>query len=273
MKLSGVKREYMWGQALPEMLLAFPLVVILVMGSIQIALLYRGKATLNNATFLAARSGALHHGFLPNMEKAFWSRMVALGHIAPPGRSRHTTAGLYSRPDQARLLASTLALEQSHSYRPIEIIWPTKAVFDYFAIAVRDLEPCAGSGCPFYEYGGGFKPAQKSVYEIPVDNLDSRNNELHFVDGDKVTLSDANLLSVRSRYCYDMEVPVANFIIWRTLSVLNASSQDWQICQALRESFGGDRYFIPVVGHSLVRMQSGFRCEGDVEEGRDCRNI
>lgn len=268
-----VKREHTRGQALPEMLIAFPLVVILVMASIQIALLYRGKATLNNATFLAARSGSLHHGYLPPMEKAFWARMVALGHIAPAARSRNTSAGLYSDPNSARLLASTVALEQSHIYPPLEIIWPTKSVFDYFAVAVRDLEPCAGAGCPFYEYGGGFKPAQKSVYEIPVDNLDARNKELHVIDGDKVTLSDANLLSVRSRYCYDMEVPVANFIIWRALSVLNGSSPDWQVCQALRASFGGDRYFIPVVGHSLVRMQTGLRCQGDEEEGRDCRNI
>lgn len=255
------------------MLIAFPLVVIMVMGIVQIALLYRGKATVNNATFLAARSGALNHGFTASMETAFWSRMVALGQIRPELRSSATTEGLFENPDQATLLASRTALAASHTYKPIDVIWPSREVFDYFAVKVNDLEPCSGSGCPFQKYGGAFKPAAKSVFEIPVDNLDARDASLHAVDGSKVNLADANVLSIRSRYCYDLEVPVANFIIWRTLRMLNAADADWQTCELMRTTFGDNRYFIPVVGHTVMRMQTGFRCEGDEELGVNCENI
>ncbi|MBQ0758891.1 MAG: pilus assembly protein [Zhongshania sp.] len=261
------------GQALPEMLIAFPLVVILVMGIVQISLLYRGKATVNNATFLAARSGALNHGFTAKMEAVFWSRMVALGHIKPELRSSATTEGLFGNPDTAKLLASKVALAASHIYKPIEIVWPNREIFDYFAVPVKDLEPCSGAGCPFQEYGGAFKPAEKSVFEIPVDNLDARNTSLHNIASGKVNLADANLLSVRSRYCYDLEVPVANFIIWRTLRAVNGANADWQACELMSASFGNNRYFIPVVGHTVIRMQSGFRCEGDEEAGVNCENI
>ena len=261
------------GQALPEMLIAFPLVVILVMGIVQISLLYRGKATVNNATFLAARAGALNHGKLAKMEAVFWSRVVALGQIKPDLRSAATTEGLYDHPDTAILFASKNALAASHFYIPIEIVWPTREVFDYFAVAVRELEPCSGTGCPFYEYGGGFKLASESVFEIPVDNLDARDASLHDIAGSKVNLADANLLSVRSRYCYNLEVPVANFIIWRTLSAVNSASSDWQACEQMSASFGDNYYFIPVVGHSVIRMQSGFRCEGDEGAGVNCENI
>ncbi|WP_219041682.1 TadE/TadG family type IV pilus assembly protein [Zhongshania aquimaris] len=261
------------GQALPEMLIAFPLVVIMVMGIVQIALVYRGKATVNNATFLAARSGALNHGYMAKMERVFWSRMVALGQIRPELRSGSTTEGLFDSPDQAKLLASKVALATSHTYKPIEVVWPSREVFDYFAVPVKDLEPCSGAGCPFSDYGGAFKPAVKSVFEIPVDNLDARDSSLHTVDGSKVNLMDANLLSVRSRYCYDLEVPVANFIIWRTLRAVNAAEADWQACEIMTAAFGENRYFIPVVGHTVIRMQSGFRCEGDEEAGVNCENF
>ncbi|WP_022958367.1 TadE/TadG family type IV pilus assembly protein [Spongiibacter tropicus] len=261
------------GQALPEMLIAFPLAVIMVMGVVQIALLYRGKATVNNATFLAARSGSLNHGYTENMENVFWSRMVALGHISPEARGNATTIGLFGNPDEANLLASKKALAISHSYKPVEVIWPTREVFDYFAISVKDLEPCSGSGCPFSKYGGGFKPAQKKIFEIPVDNLDARDSSLHVIDGRKINLLDANLLSIRTRYCYQLEVPVANFIIWRTLRVINSENTDWLKCEGMRGVFGRDHYFIPVVGRSVIRMQTGFRCEGDGENGVNCKNL
>ena len=261
------------GQALPEMVLVFPLVVILVMAILQVALLYRGKATLNNATFLAARSGSLNHGFVASMESTFWNRMAALGQIRPNLRNTNTTVGLYSNPGFVNSNATQLAMGASHLYAPIEVIWPTKEVFNHFAVRFNPLESCSGAGCPFSSVGGAFRLANNSVFQIPLENQGARVQAMQLIDEKKVDLQDANLLSIRSRYCYDLEVPVANFIIWRTLQVSQGLSADWRACQLLGLSFGENRFVIPMTGHSIVRMQTGFRCEGDEQVGSNCENI
>src|SRR5690606_39934925 len=66
------------GQAMPELLIVFPLAVIMIMVIIQFGLLYRAKATFNNATFLAARAGALDHGYTANMKTIFFEQMTSL---------------------------------------------------------------------------------------------------------------------------------------------------------------------------------------------------
>lgn len=261
------------GQALPEMVIVFPLVVILVMAILQIALLYRGKATLNNATFLAARSGSLNHGFTGNMESVFWDRMAALGQIRPELRSNATTGGLYNSPNALNLAATRAALAVSHLYRPIEIIWPTKEVFNHFAVPYRPLESCSGASCPFSSVGGGFRLANSSVFQIPLENQDARVQTMQLVGDRNVDLQDANLLSIKSRYCYDLEVPVANFIIWRTLQFSQGFTADWRACQLVGLQYGENRFVIPMTGHSIVRMQTGFRCEGDENVGSNCENI
>ena len=261
------------GQALPEMVIVFPLVVIFIMMILQIALIYRGKATLNNATFSAARSGSLNHGFITKMQAAFFDRMAALGHIKDVAKNNTTTVGLYNKPNQDNLSATRQAVKASHQYEPIEIIWPTKEIFNHFAISYNPLESCSGKNCPFSDVGGGFRLSKGSVYQIPVDNPDARVQSMQDINGRGVDLQDANLLSIKSRYCYDMEVPVANFIIWRSLQVIQRRQQDWIECQNMAALFGDNKYFIPMTGHSIVRMQTGLRCEGDEERGIDCRNI
>ncbi len=261
------------GQALPEMVIVFPLVVILVMGIVQLALLYRGKATLNSATFLAARTGALNHGYINAMESAFFDRMAALGHIPEGLKGAGSTEGLFSNPNLINLAATQAAVKLAHSYSPIEVIWPTQAVFNHFAIQHRALEPCSGAGCPFSQVGGAFRLSNTQVFQIPIENQDARVQTLQDIDGSKVDLQDANLLSIKSRYCYELEVPVANFIIWRMIQVSQGGSADWQACQLLSPVFGENRFLIPMVGRSISRMQSGFRCENNETTGRNCDNL
>ena len=261
------------GQALPEMLIVLPLVVILVMAIIQISLLYRGKATLNHATFLAARSGALNHGYLAPMRKAFLNKMVALGHILPAARNNATTVGLYANPSTMNLIAARAAMAASHSYNSIVIEWPTQEVFNHFAISHQALTPCSGNDCPFAEHGGKFRLSQEKIFQIPLENQDARIQTLQTINGAKVDLQDANLLSVRSHYCYDLEVPVANFIIWRSLQLVQSASPQWVNCQSVSASFGDNRFLIPMTGRSVIRMQSGFRCEGNEITGSNCENL
>lgn len=56
--LSGASR----GQSLTEFIIVLPVLLLLVLGAIQFGLIYHAKATLNRATFEAARAGALNQG-------------------------------------------------------------------------------------------------------------------------------------------------------------------------------------------------------------------
>ncbi|MCY4045434.1 MAG: pilus assembly protein [Cellvibrionales bacterium] len=267
------------GQALPELIITFPLIVIVIMGIIQLGLLYRGKAALNHATFVAARSGSLNHGFVQSMETAFLNKMVALGHINPRFKRSGTTEGLYNNPNRFNLAASQVAMRVSHFYKNIEVVWPTQAVFNRFAVRFQDLESCSGRRCPYYNVSsdnnirGQNQLSSTRVYQIPFENQDMRSQRLLRIDGQYVDLQDANLLSIRSHYCYQLEVPVANLIIWQALRVFQAASKEWRNCQIVSATFGRDYYFIPLKGRSIVRMQSGFRCEGNLTRGRNCENF
>jgi hypothetical protein len=251
---------------MPEMLIVFPLVVVLIMCIVQLGLLYRAKATLNNATFLAARSGSLHNGFTTTMTKVFLGRMAALGKIEGSRKSDLNTAGFFNNPNDLRLASVRAETVLHHTYPTIEIMFPTQAVFNHFAVQVQELEACSGSACPG---GGSFRMGSNRKYEIPNNNMDARDSSLQSIDGRQVTLQDANLLSIRSRFCYEMEVPVANFIISRMINKLGSADADLQICRQLRNATN----VIPLTGHSIVRMQSPFRCQGDEENGSDCTNI
>ena len=81
------------GQSAVEFLVIFPMLVFLVLGAIQWALLYQARATLNHAVFLAARAGALNNGKKSAMESS-----LAAG-LTPLFASEASMAGV---PERAR---------------------------------------------------------------------------------------------------------------------------------------------------------------------------
>lgn len=73
-----------------EFIVVLPLVLLLALGGIQFGLLYEAKATLNMATFQAARAGALNQGNLDAMKAGLADGLRALfthgtGHSAIVG--------------------------------------------------------------------------------------------------------------------------------------------------------------------------------------------
>ncbi|HEU4775905.1 MAG TPA: TadE/TadG family type IV pilus assembly protein [Telluria sp.] len=162
------------GQSATEFLVVFPAVVFLVFGVIQMALLYQGRATLNYATMLAARAGALHNGNMGEMRNA-----LARG-LAPMFAHKATTTG-YAEA-LAKATVETAALS---NMTKIEILNPTKEALDDFGRPRLDGQPGT---------------------ELPNDTLNYRTT----TPGSKSKLSvqDANLLHVRVTYCYRLIVPI-----------------------------------------------------------------
>ena len=162
------------GQSATEFLVVFPAVVLLVFGIIQLALLYQGRATLNYATMLAARGGALHNGDMGEMRNA-----LARG-LAPMFAGEASTAG-YAKA-YAKAVVETSALGNMTT---IEILNPTHAALDDFGRPSLD-----GVSGP----------------ELPNDTLNYRSTGAG--PSSKISVQDANLLHVRVTYCYRLIVPI-----------------------------------------------------------------
>ena len=73
------------GQALTEMLITFAWGIPLLLVIVQLGMLYRTKATLNDATFRAAREGSLHHAYTAVMEDALVRGMMPSQYAVKPG--------------------------------------------------------------------------------------------------------------------------------------------------------------------------------------------
>jgi len=163
------------GQAIVEYIIIFPILLILIMGAIQIALIYQAKFTLNYATFMGARQGSLKNANLTSIKDG-----VAAG--LTPLFMRWSGSGTPGLVDlsKARVIATIEVFNPLTA--KVEIISPTQAAF----------AAIAGSGT-----------------EIPNDNLMYRSGS-----GDGMSIQDANLLKVRVTYCVKLVVPFVNRMIY-----------------------------------------------------------
>jgi Flp pilus assembly protein TadG len=163
------------GQAIVEYIIIFPLLLILIMGAIQIALIYQAKFTLNYATFMGARQGALKNANLNSIKDG-----VAAG--LTPLFMRWSGSGTPGLVDlsKARVIATIEVFNPMTA--EVKIISPTQAAF----------AAIAGAGT-----------------EIPNDNLMYRSGS-----GDGMSIQDANLLKVRVTYCVKLVVPFVNRMIY-----------------------------------------------------------
>lgn len=162
------------GQSATEFLVVFPAVVLLVFGIIQLALLYQGRSTLNYATMLAARAGALHNGNMGEMRNALARGLAPL--FAP------------SADNAGYVEALTEAIKQTHAasnLTKIEILNPTKEALEDFGRPRLD---------------------GKAGTELPNDTLNYRTTTAGTKS--KISVQDANLLHVRVTYCYRLIVPI-----------------------------------------------------------------
>jgi Flp pilus assembly protein TadG len=167
------------GQSTTEFLIVFPLLVLLVFGIIQFALLYQARATLNHATLLAARAGALHNGDRGRMRSA-----LATG-LAPLFAATPSPAGYVQALRKANQETAALS-----NMSRVEVLNPTRSAFTDFA---RDrLDGMAGR-------------------ELPSDTLNYRNPAPGGASG--LSVQDANILHVRVSYCFRLIVPVLDRLI------------------------------------------------------------
>lgn len=212
--------RHLRGAALVEFAVIATLALIpLVMFVLQLGLLYSARHTLNHATFLAARAGAVENGSRRTME-----RYLAKGLSPLYVRS----AGDLSARDVAAVGARAYASALLDARRPdltrLRILNPTSASF-------RD-----------------FERLRDGVRTIPNDALRYRSGAPGTAS--EQTLLEANLLRIEVDYCYRLLFPVIDRLLTTTLRRFDPDPFR-QGCYAATR--------LPIRAHALVQMQSPSR--------------
>jgi TadE-like protein len=212
------------GQSMTEFIIVLPVMLILILGGFQVALIYQAKTTLNYAAFLAARTGAVTNGHIGLMENA-----LARG-MAP----------LYTHCDESEEVQRArdyVRQEITAGFARIDIINPPTTAFS-------DSTSYSSAGDKF----------------IPNDNLMYRVTNVGSSSG--LSIQDANLLKIRVTYCYPMYVPYIDRILTRIMTQA-ADPDNCPECLNVYPTGGGtfengcflnDRF--PINAQAIVRMQS-----------------
>lgn len=182
-------RKGLAGQASTEFLIALPLLILLLFGIIQFSMIYQARATLNHATLLAARAGALHNGSKNEMRAA-----LARG-LAPLFAASPSEAGYLEAWEKARLQ------ETLPSLTTLAVLNPPRTAFTDFARARLD---------------------GKGGRELPNDTLNYRNSAPG--SASKISVQDANLLHLRVTYCFRLIVPVVDRVIYAAANALTPAA-------------------------------------------------
>jgi hypothetical protein len=213
------------GQAMVEYIIVLPVLLMLVLGAIQFALLYQIKSTLNYATFIGARQGALKNAKSNSIKDGIASGMTPLFTFSPD------VGGLI----RGRAIAMVEVFNPLTT--KLEVLNPTDKAMTDFGIDDPD-----GSG----------------VKVIPNDNLFYR------CSGDApcvgtmgsesgISIQDANVLKIRVTYCAKLVIPLANATIYALVNGIegtkNLATEFFSTapkaaktpnrCSQLKDQFGG----------------------------------
>lgn len=226
------------GQSLVQFIIIMPLFFVLLFGLFEMTYIYRAKATLNTATFEAARAGALNHAELEDMKSALANGMLAQYVKGSTGVADIALAAL-----EAGVLEKLFSLRES----TITVISPTKAMFDKFKTK------------RMYRLNDESKETLQDI--LPNDNLNFRftTAEEFDIGGEtrKINIQDANLLKIKSYWCYELKVPFLRSMIQSlgTGSFLgDAPSSEQQACSLVALARGTS--YLAISSHAVIRMQS-----------------
>ncbi|RKH86709.1 pilus assembly protein [Corallococcus sp. AB045] len=255
------------GQAAVESALVVPLMVFLILGTLQLTTLHHARLMTEYAAYRAARTGIVNHGDCETMKSAAYMALApTLGPPESGGRGRTDTL---------------LNAMEVHDAYTIGTHWQQNQRFPGSTlerVRVEVLNPRAG---PY-----------SSLFASYGSHLGGR--EIDFDDYRDATVVAANLLSVRVTYFYELRIPFANwqlhtfymgrealgqlegvtFLTQRAPGGGSASQyleaegarRAKSYFKELARLAGAQTYAIPVVATSTMRMQSNL-IRGDQGRG------
>ncbi len=221
------------GQSMAEFLIILPAMILLIFGSIQFALIYHAKISLNYAAFEAVRAGTLGQGKFVEVKEGF-----ARG-LAPLYSYFESNSALRDKRDPdstAQDQVEAFQMARDEIYREFDS--PSKL------IRIERLGP-----------------SEKTLHvfspddTMPNDNLRYRSSKKQ--GKAQVSLQDANLLHLRVTYWYPLYVPFVNKLIFNTFicrKKSTSSSGKWDNDPVCLDQ--GQRPVIPLTATAVMRMQT-----------------
>lgn len=237
------------GASMVEFVIVFPVAALFVLTLIQVGFIYMAKSTLNNATFMAARAGAMNNANPGTIREALTRGLI-------PFYQDSTNTNDFSRLGAAYLKA------QADVNLPLP--WKT------------DITLLSPSNDTFADYG--VRDPVKRVTYIPNDNLQFRRQDVTGAgtsiagSRSKVNIRDANLLKLKVTYGYELKVPLVGYVMksvmcgsgdtgvaaWGNTNVLEAIERG-NMTMCAKYYYGGgitDAVRIPIESYAIVEMQS-----------------
>ena len=179
------------GQAMVETIVIMIVTLLLLLGGIQIGLIFNAKNTLNYATFEAARAGALNYADKRAIEYAFARGM----------------SPLYSSAVAADSMLDKVSNVKGARNKVLD-----EAKAEEF-VCIKRLNPSTKA----FTSHGVRDELGRFPRVIPNDNLLYRTNKDR---GSGVSIQDANLLKLEITYCYPMYVPMISTLIRRLMGTI-----------------------------------------------------
>lgn len=225
------------GQSATEFLIVLPVLIFLVFGVLQWALIYQARSTLNHAAFLSARAGSLNNGSKASMQSGLAEGLTPLF-----AASANAPGYALARVKASKEVILPGGVE-------LKVINPTKQAIEDFGRKRLD---------------------GKSGTEIPNDTLMYRTTNPG--PKSKISVQDANILHLRVTYCYRLIVPLVNRMIhaaanagWFSSSFnaegMNKPFGELHQSQLASKCPNIDGPRIQLRSEAIVRMQSPFFSE------------
>jgi Flp pilus assembly protein TadG len=174
------------GQAAVEAALIIPMMVFMVLGIIQLGMMYQARLMTEYAAYRSARAGIVNHGHCDNMRYA--ALFAVLPTLGP------TPSGQPGRVDTLDRAINVYAEYAAAGMNSPELFHIPKEL-EKLRVEVLNPKKSQLSGL-FANYGDAMK-AQEIDYDDVRDD----------------TIVAANLLTVRITYFYEMRIPFANWLI------------------------------------------------------------
>ncbi|MCL7488913.1 MAG: pilus assembly protein [Desulfobulbaceae bacterium] len=222
------------GQSMAEFLVILPVILLLIFGAIQFALIFHAKITLNYAAFEAVRYGSLGQGRFNEVREGFARGLAPLySYFESDDHIRKKRKG-------------NIAGDQIEAYQMAR-----NRVYNEFdsrnrLVRIERLNPTDSSFLDF-----------ASDEEIPNDNLMYRTSRME--EKSQSSIQDANLLHLRVTYWYPLYVPLVNKLIFNTFICCKTVDIADSFCKWSEDPVCMDKNqepVIPLTATAVMRMQT-----------------
>ena len=221
------------GQSMAEFLIIIPVMLLLIFGSIQFALIFHAKITLNYAIFEAVRAGTLGNGKFVEVKEGFargFAPLYSYSNVKKGAADKRTTESVENQVKAFHSARDKIYKEFDSTNKLIRI---------------EKLNP-SHKNLRLFSAEGDY---------LPNDNLTYRSS-IKKGKG-KVSLQDLNLLHLRVTYWYPLYVPFVNKLFFNSFichKIPANSSGKWSTDPICIDP--DQEPVIPLTAVAVMRMQS-----------------